>query len=155
MTVNVEALINSLGKSYSELLEAELVPYKTPPTGYSGDPDLSLDMAKEGVYLSFRRDGRVLQEVTIRIIRAGINNWVFPNTLPFGLQKSMSRQWVHQNIGEPLRSSPPRVIMKRSFGWADLFEVQGGIVPTSMQIDYDTSDYVTDVSFMPTAELRW
>ncbi|PLR41942.1 DUF6392 family protein, partial [Chimaeribacter arupi] len=51
MTVNVDALINSLGKSYKDLLEAELIPYKTPPTGFSGDPDLSLDMAKEGVYL--------------------------------------------------------------------------------------------------------
>ncbi len=61
MTVNVDALINSLGKSYKDLLEAELIPYKTPPTGFSGDPDLSLDMAKEGVYLSFRRAGRVLQ----------------------------------------------------------------------------------------------
>lgn len=32
MTVNINALINSLGKTYKEMLDAELIPYKTPPT---------------------------------------------------------------------------------------------------------------------------
>lgn len=155
MTLNVEALIHSLGRSYNDLLDAELIPYKTPPTGFSGDPDLSLDMAKEGVFLSFLRDGRILQEVTVKIIRPDIKNWVFPNELPFGLQHKMSRQWVHENIGVPLRSSPPRVIMRRAFGWADLFDIKGAHTPTSMQIDYDIADNVVDVSFMPTSELRW
>lgn len=49
MTVNVNSLINSIGKSYQELLDEGLIPYKTKPTGYSGDPDLTLDMAKEGL----------------------------------------------------------------------------------------------------------
>jgi len=155
MTLNVEALIHSLGRSYNDLLDAELIPYKTPPTGFSGDPDLSLDMAKEGVYLSFLREGRMLQEVTVKIIRPDIKNWIFPNELPFGLQHKMSRQWVHENIGVPLRSSPPRVIMRRAFGWADLFDIKGANTPTSMQIDYDIADNVVDVSFMPTSELRW
>lgn len=155
MTLNVEALIHGLGRSYNDLLDAELIPYKTPPTGFSGDPDLSLDMAKEGVYLSFLREGRMLQEVTVKIIRPDIKNWIFPNELPFGLQHKMSRQWIHENIGVPLRSSPPRVIMRRAFGWADLFDIKGANTPTSMQIDYDIADNVVDVSFMPTSELRW
>jgi len=155
MTVNVEALIHSFGKSYNDLLEAKLVPYKTPPTGFSGDPDLSLEMAKEGVYLSFRRDGRILQEITLHILRPEIKNWYFPNVLPFGLQKDMSRQWVHENIGIPLRSSPPKVVMRRALGWADLFNVSEGYASISMQIDYDISDKVKSVTFMPTSELRW
>ena len=155
MTVNVEALIHSLGKSYNNLLEAKLVPYKTLPTGFSGDSDLSLNMAKEGVYLSFRRDGRILQEITLHILRPEIKNWYFPNDLPFGLQNDMSRQWVHENIGEPLRSSPPYVVMKRSFGWTDLYEAKGRAIPTSMQVNYDVMDRVRSVTFMPTSELRW
>ncbi|MDX6839153.1 DUF6392 family protein [Hafnia paralvei] len=155
MTVNVEALIHSLGKSYNNLLEAKLVPYKTPPTGFSGDSDLSLNMAKEGVYLSFRRDGRILQEITLHILRPEIKNWYFPNDLPFGLQNDMSRQWVHENIGMPLRSSPPRVVMRRALGWAELFDVTEGDAPISMQIDYDISSKVKSVTFMPTSELRW
>lgn len=52
MTVNVEALIDCLGKTYQEMFDAGLIPYKTKPTGFSDDPDISLDMVKEGVYLS-------------------------------------------------------------------------------------------------------
>ncbi|WP_156292687.1 DUF6392 family protein [Serratia oryzae] len=155
MTVNINALINSLGKTYKEMLDAELIPYKTPPTGSSGDPDVSLDMAKEGVYLSFKRDGRVLQEVTLRIQHGKVNNWIFPNDLPMGLQKEMTRQWVHENIGEPLRSSPPVVIMKRSLGWTDLFDIKGMSIPVSMQVDYDITNNVRSITFMPTSELRW
>jgi len=155
MTVNVEALINCLGKTYKEVLDAGLIPYKTSPTGFSGDPDLSLDMAKEGVHLSFRRNERTLQEITIKIQNDNIKNWVFPNSLPMGLQKKMSRQWIHENIGVPLRSSPPKVIMKRALGWADLFDAKGTNIPVSMQIDYDIADNVKSVTFMPTSELRW
>ncbi len=74
MTVNVEALINSLGKSHIELVDSGLFIYKSPPKGSSGSPVLSLDMAKEGVYLSFLRDGRILQEVTVKIIRPDRKN---------------------------------------------------------------------------------
>ncbi|MGS7193206.1 DUF6392 family protein [Enterobacter cloacae subsp. dissolvens] len=102
MTVKIEALIQNIGKPYNFLLEAELISYKTPPTGFSGHPDLSLDMIKEGLYLSFLRDGRILQEVTLHILRPEIKNWRFPNELPFGLQNDMSKSWVRQSFGEPI-----------------------------------------------------
>lgn len=155
MTVNVEALVNSLGKSYSEMLDAELVPYKTPPTGYSGDPDLSLEMAKEGVYLSFRRDGRILQEITLHLLRPDIKKWIFPNELPLGLQKDMSRSWVHNRFGEPFKKAEPRVVMRRSFGWIEVYKIDGQRVPTVMRFDYDLDDNVKDVTFLPIANLRW
>ena len=63
MTVNIEGLINSLGKPYEEILEAGLIPYKTKPTGYPGDPELTLSMMKEGVYLAFKREGKILFSV--------------------------------------------------------------------------------------------
>ena len=155
MTVNVEALIYSLGKSYQDLVDVELIPYKTPPTGFSGDPDLSLNMAQEGIYLSFRREGHILQEITATILRPEIKGWHFPNELPFGLQSEMSRRWVHEHIGEPLRSSPPKTIMMRALGWADLFNAVAGDLPVSMQIDFDVMDNAVSVTFMPTSELRW
>ncbi|EKD5160021.1 pyocin immunity protein [Enterobacter cloacae] len=155
MTVNVEALIHSFGKSYQNLVDAELIPYKTPPTGFSGDPDLSLNMALEGVYLSFRREGRILQEITAILLRPEIKGWHFPNKLPFGLKSEMSRQWIHEHFGEPLRSSPPKTIMRRALGWVDLFDAATGDIPVSMQIDYDVMDNALSVTFMPTSELRW
>jgi len=155
MTVNVEALINSLGKSYQDMLDAELIPYKSPPKGSSGTPTISLEMAQEGIFLSFWRDGRILKSITLRMQHETVLNWEFPNELPSPLQKSMSRQWVHENIGTPLRSAPPYVVMKRAFGWTDLYEAQGRALPTCMQINYDVADNVRSVTFMPTAELRW
>jgi len=155
MTVNVNELINSLGKSYKELTDNELITYKSPPTGSSGDPDLSLDMAKEGLFLSFKRNGRVLQAIVLTIQNERAKDWIFPNELPSPLQKKMTRQWVHENVGEPLRSIPPKVIMRKSFGWTDLYEAEGYPIPTSMQISYDTMDNVRSVTFMPTSELRW
>jgi len=155
MTININALINSLGKSYKELVDNNLITYKSPPAGSSGDPDLSLDMAKEGLFLSFKRDGRILQAIVLKIQNDKVKNWVFPNELPSPLLEKMSRKWVHESIGTPLRSSPPKVVMKRAFGWTDLYEAQGRFVPTSMQISYDVMDNVRSVTFMPTLELRW
>ncbi|MBI0274716.1 pyocin immunity protein [Hafnia alvei] len=155
MTVDVSKLINCLGKNYLELINSGLIAYKSPPIASSGDPDLSLNMAKEGLFLSFKRDGRILQAIVLKIQNDKAKDWIFPNELPSPLQKSMSRQWVHEHIGAPLRCIPPKVIMKRAFGWTDLYEAKGLSIPTSMQISYDMIDKVRSVTYMPTSELRW
>ncbi|PLR29066.1 DUF6392 family protein [Chimaeribacter arupi] len=155
MTVNVDALINHLGKSYQALIDKELIYYKTLPKGTSGSQRLSLEMALEGIFLSFKRDGRILKSITLRLQHNEKHNWVFPNQLPLPLQNNMSRSWVHENIGSPLRSAPPYIVMKQAFGWTDLYEAKGRPIPTSMQINYDVMDNVRSVAFMPTSELRW
>lgn len=155
MTVNVDALIHSLGKSYKEMLNAELIPYKIPPTGFPGDPDISLDMAKEGVYLSFRREGRILKEITLKIHNDKVKNWKFPNILPLGLQNDMSREWIHSTYGSPLRSVEPKIVMRRAVGPADLYLVEGECPELYMQIRYDMSNNVQKVTFFPLSELRW
>lgn len=155
MTVNIEELMRCLGKSYKDIHDAGLLPYKTQPSASSGDPDLSLDMAKEGVYLSFKRDGRIFQEMTLRIKYDKVKNWTFPNKLPTPLQSSMSRQWVHENFGEPEKNIPPRVIMKQEIGRIERFTVEDFHIPITMQIRYDMTDMVVAVTFLPTSELRW
>lgn len=112
-------------------------------------------MAKEGLFLSFKREGRILQAIVVKIQNDKAKNWMFPNELPEPLQRSMSREWVHENIGVPLRSSPPKVVMRRAFGWTDLYEAQNRSIPTMMQISYDTSDQVRSVTFFPASDLRW
>jgi len=155
MTVNVDALINHLGKNHQVLIDKEIISYKTPPKGTSGSQKLSLEMALEGIFLSFKRDGRILKSITLRLQHSESHNWVFPNQLPLPLKNNMSRSWVHENIGSPLRSAPPYIVMKQAFGWTDLYEAKGRPLPTSMQINYDVMDNVRSVAFMPTAELRW
>ncbi|WP_395490451.1 DUF6392 family protein [Cedecea davisae] len=155
MTVNVEALIRSLGKSYKELVDSGLITYKSEPKGASGSPTISLDMAKEGVFLSFNRNGRTLKEITLSIQHDTLKNWSFPNILPAPLQKRMSRKWVHENFGPPEKSISPRVIMKHEIGWIERFTVVDFHMPITMQIRYDMSEMVEAVTFLPTSELRW
>lgn len=155
MTINVEALIYSLGKTYNELVDSGLITYKSALKGASGSPTISVDMAKEGVFLAFKRGGRILKEITLSIQHDTLSNWKFPNELPTPLQKSMSRQWVHENFGEPENSIPPRVILKQEIGRIERFTVEDFHISITMQIRYDMADMVVAVTFLPTSKLRW
>lgn len=155
MTVNVEALISGIGCTYEQLNHAGLIPYKTKPTGYPGDPDLTLDMAREGVHLAFKRDGMQLWCVTLSIQHDTSKSWVFPNELPNPFKSSMSRIWVHETLGNPLRSSPPEVIMKQALGWTDLYELLESHLTMAVQINYDITDRVALIAFLPFSELHW
>ncbi|HHA2047787.1 TPA: DUF6392 family protein [Enterobacter cloacae] len=155
MTVNVEALIHNLGKSYKELVDNGLITYKSDPKGAAGDPVLLLPMVNEGVYLAFNREGRILKEITLSIQRDDVKGCVFPNVLPSPLQQNMSRAWIHQVFGEPEGTIAPRMIMNRSFGWVEKFTVEDVHTPTTMQIDYDLNEIVKEVAFILTSDIRW
>ena len=155
MSVNVEALINSLGKTYQEIFDAGLIPYKRKPTVFSGDPDISLDMVKEGVYLSFNRSDRVLNEITLTFIDDDKKNWIFPNELKLPLKKYMPRDYFHEFFGTPVKSSPPEIILKRQFGWIELYSVEGRCQPTSMQVNYTLDEVVKTITFLLTSTVRW
>lgn len=155
MTVNVENLIHYLGETYENILEAGILPYRTKPTGAPGSPNLGLEMAKEGIFLSFKRTGRILKSITLRLQHNPVKNWVFPNELPSPLQKNMTRQWVHDTFGEPDKSVPPKTVMKMTMGWVDRFAVEEFHIPITMQIRYDIQDKVEAVTFLPTSNLRW
>lgn len=155
MTVNIEGLINSLGKPYEEILDAGLIPYKTKPTGYPGDPELTLSMMKEGVYLAFKREAKILFSVELFLKNDMNPEYRFPNELPSPLLPEMSRSWVHAQLGDPDRFLPPRKRLKKDIGYTDLFTAVGFRIPTSMQIDYDLQEQVKEVAFITTAEIRW
>lgn len=155
MTVNVEALIRNLGRSYKELVDNEIITYKSDPKGAAGDPVLLLPMANEGVYLAFNREGRILKEIALSIQRDGVKGWIFPNELPTPLQQSMSRIWIHQAFGEPEGAVAPRAIMNRSFGWVEKYTVEDFHTPITMQINYDLDEMVKEVAFILTSEIRW
>jgi len=155
MTVNIEALINSLGKTYQEIFDAGLIPYKTKPTGYPGDPVLNLEMAKEGLFLTFNRSDRAFIEITLRILDEKKPKYRFPNELPSPLLSDMNRPWVHVTFGEPDKFLPPRKRLRKDIGYTELFTVSDFHIPISMQIDYDLHERVESVTFMPTSEVRW
>ncbi|EQB99136.1 DUF6392 family protein [Photorhabdus temperata] len=155
MTVNVEVLINSLGKSYQEIFDEGLIPYKTKPTGFSGDEVVCLDMVKEGIFLAFYREEKRLKEITLTLLNEKKPLYQFPNELPSPLVSQMSRQWVHEQFGKPEKLRQPQIIMKRQFGWKELYTLLDFRIPTSMKISYDMMERVKSVTFLPTTEVRW
>ncbi|EME8860182.1 DUF6392 family protein [Enterobacter mori] len=155
MTANVEVLIRSLGKGYQAVFDAGIIPYKTRPQGTQSDEFLSIDMKKEGIFLSFKNNQeKTLSQVIIKILKKGRDRY-FPNELPTPFQVEMSRRWVHENFGEPENSIPPRVIMKQEIGWVERFTVVDFHIPITMQIRYDMEEMVEAVTFLPTSDLRW
>ncbi|OCQ53289.1 hypothetical protein Ppb6_01521 [Photorhabdus australis subsp. thailandensis] len=95
MTINVEELINGLGKTYQEIFNEGLIPYKTKPRGFAGDKTIFLNMAKEDVFLSFNRETKVFIEMTLTLLIPDRPGFVFPNDMPYPLNKEMNRQWVN------------------------------------------------------------
>ncbi|NHB61636.1 DUF6392 family protein [Photorhabdus sp. RW14-46] len=155
MAINVNALINSLGKTYQEIFDEGLIPYKTKPTGYPGDPDITLDMIKEGMYLAFKRDGKILFAIELLLLDQKKSSYQFPNELPSSLKTLMFRQWLHEQLGKPEKALPPRRILKKDVGWTELYTLLDFRMPTSMQVDYDLFERVESVMFLLTSEVRW
>ena len=155
MTINVEALIRSLGKTYQEIFDNGLIPYKTKPSGYSGSEFVTLNMVKEGVFLSFHRENKTLKEVTLVLIDSKKKNWVFPNQLPTPLQPLMARSWIHGQLGEPDKALPPRKRLRREIGWTEKYTLVDFHIPITLQIDYELNEFVSELGFIPTSEIRW
>lgn len=153
MTINIEELINSLGKPYEDIFNNGLIPYKTKPSGFSGDDVISLDMKKEGVYLSFYRENKLLKEITLELIDDKSKYLIFPNYLPFGSKESMNRQWVHQLFGQPIKAYPPEIIMKKQYGWTEFYLLSDYHISLSMKVDYNLSDLVVSVTFLSVSEV--
>lgn len=103
MSLNVEKLIKNLGKSYLDIYEQGLIPYKTKPSGTVSDDIYRLDMKREGVFLSFfNNQDKNLKEVTLRLEDENKTDWLFPNLLPFGLEPVMTQRWVRDRFGHPI-----------------------------------------------------
>lgn len=155
MTVNINGLIENIGMSYQEICDRGLVPYKTEPSGFSGADKIELDMKKEGVYLSFLREGKILQAIEILIQNDNQKNWVFPNELPLSLKSVMTLNWVHENFGEPEKTVLPKRIGKKEFGRAEKYIVSQYDFLVSMQIRYDLNEVVKSIMFVNANDARW
>ena len=155
MTVNVEALFKSIGRTYQEIFDEGLTPYKIKPKGDSGDPILELDMVKERVYLAFYRSTRKLFCVTITLLDEDKPSQQFPNQLPSPLKKMMNINWIHDKFGPPDKSIPPKVIGGLQFGIKERYTLEGFHIPLTMQVSYTNKNAVESLTIMPTEEFGW
>lgn len=93
--------------------------------------------------------------MTLRILDEKNPDFKFPNELPSPLVPNMSRSWVHEQLGNPEKSLPPRKRLKKDIGWTELYTLLDFNIPTSMQVDYDLFEKVKRITFLPTSEVRW
>ncbi|MDB6369070.1 hypothetical protein Ppb6_01524 [Photorhabdus australis subsp. thailandensis] len=150
MAINVNALINSLGKTYQEIFDEGLIPYKSKPRGDSGDDYVSLDMQKEGVFLAFDRNSKKLTHVTLTLIDEERPGYVYPNQLPSPLVNPMTREWVEEYFGAAIKSFPPCQVFNCQYGWKDLYRYN---VPESeemiyIQFSHDLFGQVETITFL-------
>ncbi|PJG58219.1 DUF6392 family protein [Aeromonas cavernicola] len=153
--VNVALLINHLGVTYDALLEAKLIPYKSKPRGDSGSQVVNLDMAREGLLLTFDRDSHKLVEITIRLIDEKNERYVFPNEIPSPLWEGMNQSRIREKLGEPVHFHPPHKIVNRFFGGVDYYELSKGSPSIAMLIRYDTQLKAISVTFKPASLVNW
>ncbi|MDS0790191.1 DUF6392 family protein [Proteus vulgaris] len=164
MSVNIEALVQRLGDTYDELYNDGLIPYKTKPQGNSGDITLKLQMSKEYVFLAFKNPLKKLSEITLTLIPDNMKNgWVFPNKIPFGLEQVMTDQWLYQHIGNPIKRTPERYVLKSFFlGKTEVFTLKG-MTCSNQKVALIASfhptmkNFVKDITFelLEDLEARW
>ncbi len=155
MTVNVTAYLNNFGKTYEALLDAEYITYKTKPSGYPGDAYIGLDMAKEGVYLTFNNDDRSLIEVILTLFKENDNKYTFPNELPVPLWDRMFKQDVRNKFGVPQNSYPPYRLINKNKGGVDHYIMRMGDQKISMLLHYNLDQLVMRAAFKPTELVEW
>ncbi|HBT0359658.1 TPA: hypothetical protein MA039_001147 [Klebsiella pneumoniae] len=103
MNIDVEKLVKQLGKSYQEILEKGLIPYKTKLYGPIDEDEAEFDMKREGILLVFTNNSeKNLTEITLRLEDKGKTDWVFPNPMPFGMEPVMTQLWVRERFGLPM-----------------------------------------------------
>lgn len=155
MSLNVEKLIKNLGKSYLDIYEQGLIPYKTKPSGTVSDDIYRLDMKREGVFLSFfNNQDKNLKEVTSRLEDENKTDWLFPNLLPFGLEPVMTQRWVRDRFGHPITYVDACVIMTIYVGVEETY-----ILPTPNQniaaaFSYNKDFFVNRITFIPVEQAK-
>ncbi|MDK9605701.1 DUF6392 family protein [Lelliottia wanjuensis] len=150
MNINVEALVMKLGTPYQEIYDNGLIPYKTKPYGAIDDDESVLDMKREGVFLVFTNDkNKKLKEVTLSLEDSGKTDWLFPNTMPFGLEPVMTQQWVRGYLGFPMIYSEAQVIMTIYMGIKEVYCLPIPNQNISIAFTYNKDLFVERVTFYP------
>ncbi|MES0268390.1 DUF6392 family protein [Citrobacter sedlakii] len=148
MGLNVEKLIENIGKSYQEIYEQGLISYKTKPTGTVSDDIARLDMRREGIFLSFiNNQVKNLEEVTLRLEDENKTDWIFPNPLPFGLEPVMTQKWVRDKFGHPIIYTDAQMIMAFYVGVKEFYILPAPHQYIAAAFTYNKDFFVQKVTF--------
>ncbi|WP_159282980.1 DUF6392 family protein [Rahnella variigena] len=150
MNIDVENLIKKLNKPYMVIYNKGLIPYKTEPYGSISDDEASLDMKREGMFLSFiNNEEKILKAVTLRLEVGGKTDWLFPNPMPFGLKPVMTQQWVRERFGLPMIYVSSQVVMRFYIGIKEFYPLPAPNQKIVASFTYDIDLFVESVTFYP------
>ncbi len=148
MTINVEDLIKQLGKDYQGIYDDGLIKYKTKPTATAGYDTATLDMKREGLFLSFDNNKKkTFKEITLTLEDDDKTDWVFPNSMPFNLELVMTQNWVRERFGLPMIYGEPKTIGSYSRGISEVYPLLPPNQNIAVLFLYNVDLYVVSVTF--------
>lgn len=148
MNIDVEGLVKNLGHPYQEIYNDGLIPYKTKPYGSVSDDIARLDMKREEVYLAFiNNKEKILTEITLTLEDEGKTDWLFPNSMPFGLEAVMTQQWVRARFGSPMIYAEAKIIMTFHVGVREVYSLMPPHHNIAAAFTYNKDFYVESVTF--------
>jgi len=150
MSINVEKLIKQIGKAYQDIYNQGLIPYKTKPKCTVSDYNATLDLKREGIFLSFiNNQEKNLKEVTLRLEDNNKTDWLFPNPLPFGLEPVMTQEWVRDRFGHPMIYIEAQIIMTIYVGVDEIYILPVPDQNIAVTFSYNKYFFVSRITFIP------
>lgn len=154
MNIDVETLVKQLGKDYQEIYDSGLIKYKTKPTATAGYDTATLDMKREGLFLSFENDkNKIFKEITLTLEDDDKTDWVFPNSMPFNLEPVMTQNWVRERFGLPMIHGEPKTMGSYSRGISEVYPLLPPNQNIAVLFVYNADLFVASVTFYSMARL--
>lgn len=150
MNIDVEGLVKKLGCPYQEIYDDGLIPYKKKPYGSVSDDVASLEMKREGIFLSFfNNPEKNLREVTLTLEDESQTDWLFPNPMPLGLEPVMTQKWVRARLGMPMIYADAKIIMTIYIGVKEAYSLPVPNQGIAATFTYNKNLFVERVTFYP------
>lgn len=151
MSINTELLIKQLNKPYVDICSQKIIPGKMKLNGTVDEDYATLDIKREGVFLSFINDSeKKLREVSLKLEDREKTDWFFPNEMPFGLEPVMSQRWVRERFGLPMIYVEPKVMLSVRIGIKEIYILPAPNQHISASFRYNDNLFVDRVVFYPT-----
>ncbi|MES0268015.1 DUF6392 family protein [Citrobacter sedlakii] len=148
MNIDVEKLVKQLGKPCHEIYSYGLIPYKTKPAVTAGYDTATLDMKREGLFLSFDNDkNKIFKEITLTLEDDDKTDWVFPNSMPFNFETIMTQSWGCERLGLPMIYGEPKTLGRYSRGISEVYPLLTLNKNIAVLFVYNSDLFVIRVTF--------
>ena len=156
--IDVKRMIAMMNMTYQSIVnEGVLKESQKPKPQFSGDDELTLNIKREGIILTFDRKSQCLININLILIKAEQPNYRFSNNLPNPLKPEMTKEYVYQAMGKPYESKLPIKIMGRMVGGIEHFRLNRDMFGKLSLLLYYTADQsqVKSLVFMNTNDVSW